>query len=38
MVLANLPRERLLIAVADGSVSLGNDFVTLSKMTASLGA
>jgi ATP-dependent Clp protease ATP-binding subunit ClpA len=38
VVLANLPRERLLIAVADGSVSLGNVFVTLSKMTASLGA
>lgn len=38
VVLANLPQERLLIAVADSSVSLGNVCVTLSKMTVSLGA
>ena len=38
VVMASLPQERLLIAVADGSVSLGSVCVTLNKMTISLGA
>jgi hypothetical protein len=38
VVMANLPQHRLLIAVADDSVSLGSVCVTLSKMSVSLGA
>jgi hypothetical protein len=38
VVMANLPQQRLLIAVADDSVSLGSVCVTLNKMSVSLGA